>query len=291
MHSDVGFSIFGPFPLEDLASLRALEAHCERVEQHLTTGSLVWRRVGSGPPLLLLHGGHGNWLHWARTLPELAQHFTLWLPDMPGYGESTVTPQAGIDSLVDMLHQGLDQLIGTGTQVFLAGFSFGGLVAAGLAARRAGISRLVLVGPAGHGGPRRPRQPLLPWKDLDPVRDSAEWRERMQHNLLAHMLYDKGCVTELAVEIHTRGALQTRFHSKRFSRSRLLMTALDRVGLPVLLICGEHDVTLEPAYLQLTLCEGHAHRTFHTLPGVGHWAMFEDPATVTALMVPWLKAG
>jgi 2-hydroxy-6-oxonona-2,4-dienedioate hydrolase len=291
MHSDVGFSLDGPFPLQDLASLTALEAHCERVEQHLTTGSLVWRRMGNGPPLLLLHGGHGNWLHWARTLPELSQYFTLWLPDMPGYGESTVTPQDGIDSLVDMLHQGLDQLIGAGSEVLLAGFSFGGLVAASLAARRAGISRLVLVGPAGHGGPRRPRQPLLPWKDLDPVLNAAEWRERMQHNLLAHMLCDEASVSELAVEIHTRGAMQTRFHSKRFSRSPLLAAALDRADIPVLVICGEHDVTLDPAPLQHTLCEGHAHRTFHTLPGVGHWAMFEDPATVTARMVPWLKAG
>ncbi|WP_332743267.1 alpha/beta fold hydrolase [Hydrogenophaga sp.] len=273
-----------------IISLSALEARCERVEQHLPAGRLVWRRLGSGPPLVLLHGGHGNWLHWARTLPALSQHFTLWLPDMPGYGESTATPQGGIDDLVDTLHQGVDQLFGAGTDVQLAGFSFGGLVAASLAARRAGTKRLVLVGPAGHGGPRRPRQTLLPWSDLDPVLNAVQWRERMRHNLLAHMLHDEASVSELAVEIHTRGALQTRFHSKRFSRSPLLAAALDRADVPVLLICGEHDVTLEPAHLQHTLCEGHAHRTAHTLPGVGHWAMFEDPAAVSALMVPWLKA-
>jgi 2-hydroxy-6-oxonona-2,4-dienedioate hydrolase len=276
--------------MEDLASLLTLEARCGRVEQRLASGRLVWRRMGSGPPLVMLHGGHGNWLHWARTMPELSQHFTLWLPDMPGYGESTVAPPEGIDGLVDTLRQGVDQLFGAGAEILLAGFSFGGLVAARLAARRAGVARLVLVGPAGHGGPRRPRQPLLPWKDLDPVLNAVEWRERMHHNLLAHMLHDEASVSDLAVEIHTRGATQTRFHSKRFSRSPLLAAALDRADLPVLLICGEHDVTLDPAHLQYTLCGGHAHRTAHTLPGVGHWAMFEDPATVSALMWPWLKA-
>lgn len=276
--------------MEDLASLLTLEAQCERIEQHLSTGNLVWHRLGNGPPLVLLHGGHGNWLHWARTVPELSKHFTLWLPDMPGYGESTVAPQEGIDGIVDTLRQGVDQLFGAGSAVLLAGFSFGGLVAASLAARRAGTARLVLVGPAGHGGPRRPRQPLLPWKDLDPVLDAVAWRERMRHNLLAHMLYDEASVSDLAVEIHTRGAKQTRFHSKRFSRSPLLAAALDRADIPVLLMCGERDVTLDPAHLQHTLCEGRVHRSFHTLAGVGHWAMFEDPATVAALMVPWLKA-
>jgi 2-hydroxy-6-oxonona-2,4-dienedioate hydrolase len=277
--------------MKGLASFSTLEARCERVEQKLTSGSVVWRRIGSGPPLVLLHGGLGNWLHWISMLPALSNHFTLWLPDMPGYGESTVTPRPDLEDLVNTLHRSVDHLFGADTEVLLAGFSFGGLVAARLAGRRPGVARLVLVGPAGHGGPRRPRQALLPWKDLDPVLDAAEWRKRMHHNLLAHMLHDEAAVSDFALAIQSQGAQQTRFHSKRFSRSPLLGAALDQADIPVLLMCGEHDVTLDPAHLQHTLCKGHVHRIAHTIPGVGHWAMFEDPTTVAALMMPWLNAG
>jgi pimeloyl-ACP methyl ester carboxylesterase len=29
---------------------------------------VVWRSWGSGPPLLLLHGLHGSWMHWVRNV-------------------------------------------------------------------------------------------------------------------------------------------------------------------------------------------------------------------------------
>jgi haloacetate dehalogenase len=44
---------------------------------------------GSGPPLLLLHGYPQTHLMWHKVAPELARDFTLVVPDLRGYGDSS----------------------------------------------------------------------------------------------------------------------------------------------------------------------------------------------------------
>lgn len=43
---------------------------------------------GEGPPLLLLHGYPQTHVAWHAVAPVLAKHFTLIIPDLPGYGDS-----------------------------------------------------------------------------------------------------------------------------------------------------------------------------------------------------------
>ncbi|MET0864151.1 MAG: alpha/beta hydrolase [Nakamurella sp.] len=51
---------------------------------------------GSGPPLLLLHGHPETHAIWHRVAPALAEHFTLVLPDLRGYGDSS-KPVGSVD--------------------------------------------------------------------------------------------------------------------------------------------------------------------------------------------------
>src|SRR5438094_1073964 len=44
---------------------------------------------GSGPPLLLLHGYPQTHIMWRKIAPRLAQDFTLVIPDLRGYGDSS----------------------------------------------------------------------------------------------------------------------------------------------------------------------------------------------------------
>jgi len=44
--------------------------------------------MGSGEPLLLLHGHPQNHLTWRKIAPELSQRFTVVMPDLRGYGDS-----------------------------------------------------------------------------------------------------------------------------------------------------------------------------------------------------------
>jgi haloacetate dehalogenase len=52
---------------------------------------------GSGPPLLLLHGYPQTHLMWRKLAPRLAAEFTVVVPDLRGYGDSS-KPPAGLDN-------------------------------------------------------------------------------------------------------------------------------------------------------------------------------------------------
>jgi haloacetate dehalogenase len=51
-------------------------------------GRIFARAGGSGPPLMLLHGYAESNVMWHKVAPDLARHFTLVIPDLPGYGWS-----------------------------------------------------------------------------------------------------------------------------------------------------------------------------------------------------------
>lgn len=249
-------------------------------------GRLVcWRRFGEGPPLVLVHGGHGSWLHWIRNIEALAGHFTVWVPDLPGYGDSDDAGPGGLQGLLNATLASLDALIGAGTSIDLIGFSFGGLVAAHMAARRQNIRRLVLLGPGGHSGQRRPRDELLNWHK---AKDEAALAAYMHHNLAMHMVHDPAHIDAMAVRVHTDSCLRTRFRSKEISQAGGLSAALDQHDSELLLIWGEHDVTAVPDVVARALIEGHPRRQARIVPAAGHWVQYEAAGETNRLLLNWL---
>src|SRR3546814_20757568 len=87
---------------------------------------MVWRLWGDGPPLVLLHGGHGSWTHWLRNIPVLAEHFTTIVPDLPGYGDSdlpSLTNPVEAEALAAIVAAGLDRVVPPPATYHLVGFS------------------------------------------------------------------------------------------------------------------------------------------------------------------------
>jgi haloacetate dehalogenase len=60
---------------------------CKRVRTSGAEIALV--TGGSGPPLLLLHGYPQTYAIWHKIAPRLALQFTLVIPDLRGYGDSS----------------------------------------------------------------------------------------------------------------------------------------------------------------------------------------------------------
>jgi acyl-CoA synthetase (NDP forming)/pimeloyl-ACP methyl ester carboxylesterase len=270
------------------AFIDALDRQGRRHEVSFEGRRVVWRRFGDGPPLVLLHGGHGRWLHWARNIEALSQRHAVWVPDLPGYGDSDEPPQPTMDSLVAATLATLDELVGASTPIDVAGFSFGGLAAAHLAAHRPAVRHLALVGPGGHGGPRRPRGELLSWREAARTHDAKALAKVMRHNLLMHMLDRDDSIDALALQIHTEACQRTRFRSKPISRAGGLADVLRPYRGPLLLLFGERDVTVDPAVAGPTLSEGHASARTHVFAGAGHWAQYEASDELNGVLLDWL---
>ena len=58
----------------------------------LPRGPIRLRHGGSGPPLLLLHGNPQTHAMWNAIAPDLAQTYTVYAPDLRGYGGSVKPP-------------------------------------------------------------------------------------------------------------------------------------------------------------------------------------------------------
>jgi haloacetate dehalogenase len=58
-------------------------------------GALRLRHGGSGPPLLLLHGNPQTHAMWHAVAPALARDYTVYCPDLRGYGGSFKPPVTG----------------------------------------------------------------------------------------------------------------------------------------------------------------------------------------------------
>jgi haloacetate dehalogenase len=65
---------------------------------------------GSGPPLLLLHGYPQTRVCWRQVAPVLAEHFTLVIPDLRGYGRSDKPPGDAEHELYSKRIMALDQV-------------------------------------------------------------------------------------------------------------------------------------------------------------------------------------
>lgn len=60
-----------------------------------TSGAVIRvRHGGSGPPLLLVHGNPQNHVCWHKVAARLAAHYHVILPDLRGYGDSSL-PEPG----------------------------------------------------------------------------------------------------------------------------------------------------------------------------------------------------
>lgn len=106
---------------------------------------ITFREHGEGPLLILLHGFGGSVHHWEGCVPELAKHYRVVVPNLSHLFMSTDRIFFSIQVEV------LAQFIRThfpGEKVSLAGLSFGGALAWGVALKQPKlVHRLILINP------------------------------------------------------------------------------------------------------------------------------------------------
>lgn len=254
--------------------IEEVESQSARLSSPCAEGTLAWRRWGSGPPMVLLHGGTGSWTHWVRNIPALCEAHTVLVPDMPGFGDSAAPPKgSGVPAIAELVANGIGRL--AAGPVKLVGFSFGGLVAGHLAAARPElVSHLVLVGAGGLGLRDGKKLPLVAWRHL---KDEAEREAAHRHNLANLMLWDAAKIDALALHIQSSNAQRSRINSGPFSRGDVLLEPLSRVKAPVDGIWGRHDTTVGQRMGEIgpILQRTDPAATMHVIEDAGHWVTYE----------------
>jgi pimeloyl-[acyl-carrier protein] methyl ester esterase len=96
--------------------------------------------LGAGPDMVLVHGWGWHGGVWSTVAAHLAQHFRVWIPDLPGHGRSRDAAMGTLSDVVEAVHASVP------ASATWVGWSLSALGA--LSAASAGlVRRLVLVSP------------------------------------------------------------------------------------------------------------------------------------------------
>lgn len=162
----LGETLPPPSPLEQLAAFRRgvlVKAGFERLELGVGAERLTYFAAGKGQPLIFLHGVGDQAGAWAEVAPSFVDRYRVFLPDLPGHGESE--PVQG-DLAMAKVMAGAERVLAVATSdgrpAIVVGNSMGAWLATLLAHRHPDqVARIVLVnGGALVGDPTAPS--LLP---------------------------------------------------------------------------------------------------------------------------------
>jgi pimeloyl-ACP methyl ester carboxylesterase len=259
-------------------------------------------RVGSGAPLLLLHGWPEFWRTWEPVMARLADRFELIAPDLRGFGDSDKPSgpygadghAADMLALLAVLDVRRPGLVGhdVGGPVLMAmarmaperlrGLFFFDFVYPGIGARMAEPGRLNEIWYQSFH--QMPMAPAL----VGASRDSC--RTYIRH-FLRHWAHRKDVfddVLEAWVDNFLKpGNLAGGFawyraaHQGRIAMMRGGVPVLPQIDLPTCVRWAEHDPLFPVAWTD-RLGESFSKLDFALFPGVGHFPHREDPDRAAA---------
>jgi pimeloyl-ACP methyl ester carboxylesterase len=250
--------------------------------------------VGSGDPVLLIHGsgpGVSGWANWRLTIPHLAKQFRVIAPDILGFGytERPDGVEYGAEAWLAHLVGLLDAL--DLDRVSIVGNSFGGSLALKLATRYPErVDRLVLMGSVGVVFPITP--------GLDEVWGYEPSVSNMRH-LLDVFAYDPKYATDELAELRYRASIRpgvqeayaAMFPEPR--QSKVLEMAVPEneiASLPheTLIVHGRDDRVI-PASNSLRLLDLIENSQLHMFARCGHWVQIEHTDRFNTLVESFLS--
>jgi pimeloyl-ACP methyl ester carboxylesterase len=240
-----------------------------------------------GEPLVFLHGLSGL-LDDSTFFDLLAQRHHVFVPEMPGYGESS--GEELLEDMLDFALHGWDVVVSlglSGRRPVLVGHSMGGMLAAEMACLAPdAIAKLVLVNAYGL------------WLDEEPIPDifsflPFEFGDYLFHNperaagLLAGGtdVADPDSLRDFFIgnarRLGTAGKILFPIPNRRLSKR------LYRMTVETLVVWSEHDRLMSPAYASRwgqLLPRGRV----VCIPDAGHMLPYEQPVALAREVIAFL---
>jgi pimeloyl-ACP methyl ester carboxylesterase len=282
--------------------------------EHLTVHgdgiTLHVARAGEGPPVVLLHGFPENWTSWRHQIaPLVAAGFSVWMPDLRGYGTSEKPAHRGAYAKAHLVSDVAVMVRATGhAKASVVGHDWGGLIAWGFASQYpALLDRLVILN-APH--PRIYLKklfttlqifrswyvlffqlPIIP-ELLISSRNYQAIRETFRNGPAVPGTFTDAEIDGYVEAISAPGALTAglNYYRANFWLIGKDWAAAAPIEAPTLVIWGERDPFLDLALLDGL--EAVAPRVIiHRIPDSSHWVQNERPEEVNASLVRFLTSG
>ena len=244
--------------------------------------NICWRVWGNGKPVIFLHGGYGTWKHWVKQIHFFSQNYKLFIPDMPGFGDSdNITKPHTPEKIAKNIMDGFLKIHPISNQkVNIVGFSFGGLIAGHLSFQftksKITPEKIILVGPGGLGAKRGPMEEMV---RRTPKMTTEQILEAHKKNLGILMFANPSNIDNLSLYIQLQNTKYHRTKSRPISATDTLTKILAKQKIPIYVIWGEKDSTVGP-YLEdrmTILRKINLNVRFHVEFNSGHWIMYETP--------------
>ena len=260
----------------------------------LDTPELFVHRVGSGAPLVLLHGMGESHIGWRPVIDRLARTHDVLAIDLPGFGRSpALAPQVAptAANLGAAVQATLDRLDIVSYDV--AGYSLGARVALELA-RSPRVRAVIAIGPDGLGTPLERVQGyfgLLAGRGVAmALAPAASELSRTPFGRMFFFAGNRSMPWQLAPadarELLTGFAAAPAYDAVNWTGMFDFATHLHAIEQPVLLLQGAADPITPQVLRYLPLIPG---AELKLLPGLNHVPISDDPAGVVSHMEEFLQ--
>jgi 3-oxoadipate enol-lactonase len=267
--------------------------------------NLFYHELGSGPPLVLLHGFPLDGIMWADVAEILSQQWRVIIPDLRGFGQSpwpSEQPPHTVEEITDGKVdwtvaamaadvEALLQAIKIKEPLVLAGLSMGGYIALQFAlrypARLRGLiladTRAAADSDDARAGRRKTAERVL-----------AEGPAFVAETMIPK-LFATDTMTRSPDLIAQYRELILKTDPPTIAAAALAMgmrpdvtSELDQIHVPALCIAGTDDTISTPAEMLVWSAELPRGR-FVEIPGAGHMSPVEQPESFAAAVNSWAE--
>lgn len=245
---------------------------------------ISYHEVGSGPPLLMLHGtgpGASGWSNFRLTAPAFADRYRVIVPDLPRYGRSSKVPIRGprLTVLSGIMAEFLEAIDVTAPSII--GNSMGGQVAMKLGIDRPDlVRRLTVIGSPPLGPSVMGPSPAEAIRLIEGYyRGSGPSIEKMRQ-LLSALVYDQSRVTDDIVRERYEQSTDPdtiKANAGPMWEKESLEGQLGRLTAPVLIVWGQDD-RAAPLDIALRMVRELPDARLLVFSRCGHWAQVEHAA-------------
>ena len=249
--------------------------------------NLAYRREGSGPAVLLLHGVGGDATNWDAIAARLRARFEVLRMDLRGHGKSDLI--TGPIRVEDLARDAIEVLDAAGIKTCrVVGFSLGGAVALSVALdfpQR--VEKLALIGTVCGRTPEdrarsADRIEFLRQNGVGAIAEANRQRWFTDEFQQAHP-----DVVQARVDQVRRSDPASYLHAFTVFGTTDFAGRLGEIRVPTLIVTGEHDLAATPRMARL-MHERIAGSQVHVLPRLRHSLLIEAPDRVASLLEGFL---